>query len=164
LTGEPIVAPIVDIADGPVDARAAGAIVLFDLAFEMPLARLQRLTEYRYDPAGMLRRPAVRDARKRRHGLAATNLLFATAIELFGDDGIPTDAAYVLAAGVPTVSLISGPLYLYDDVDTLDKIDVEQLAPVARSFADLIDAADTARPAWIGLIPRPLRRLLRSRC
>jgi hypothetical protein len=65
-----------------------------------------------------------------------------------------------MALGVPTVSLICGPLYLYDDEDTLDKIDVDQLGPVAQFFAALVEAADRSRPNWIGLIPRPLRRLL----
>lgn len=56
--------------------------------------------------------------------------------------GIPTDASFVLQAGVPTISLIAGPLYMYDDADTIDKIDQTQLRPVAVFFADMIDALE----------------------
>ncbi|MBM7520034.1 M28 family peptidase [Nocardioides nitrophenolicus] len=95
----------------------------------------------------------------RRHGLGATSMLNASLLE-FTLDGIPTDASFTLTAGVPTISLVSGPLYLYDDADTVDKVDVDQLVPVANAFAELMAAAD-ARPAErLGLIPRRVRRLL----
>ncbi len=95
----------------------------------------------------------------RRHGLGATSLLNASLLE-FTLDGMPTDASFTFAAGVPTISLVSGPLYLYDDADTLDKIDVDQLVPVANAFADLMVAADARPPGRLGLIPRRLRRHL----
>lgn len=56
--------------------------------------------------------------------------------------GIPTDASFVLQAGVPTISLIAGPLYMYDEADTIDKIDQTQLRPVAEFFADMLDAIE----------------------
>ncbi|WP_436700305.1 M28 family peptidase [Nocardioides sp. BYT-33-1] len=95
----------------------------------------------------------------RRHGLGATSMLNAGLLE-FTLDGIPTDASFTFTAGVPTISLVSGPLYLYDDADTLDKIDVDQLVPVANAFAELMAAADVRAPGRLGLIPRPVRRLL----
>lgn len=98
----------------------------------------------------------------RAHEMAGTALLFGTPFE-FTEEGIPTDAAYVMSAGIPTLSLIAGPLYLYDDQDTLDKVDRDQLARVAGFFADVIDRVDSASPEWIGLIPRPLRRILPRR-
>ncbi|MFI6523058.1 M28 family peptidase [Spirillospora sp. NPDC050679] len=52
---------------------------------------------------------------------------------------LPTDASLVYDAGVPTISFISGPLYLYDKADTLDKVHKSDLAPVAEAFADIID-------------------------
>jgi hypothetical protein len=58
------------------------------------------------------------------------------------DGNIPTDAAFASMTGIPTVSYISGPVYLYDDMDTLDKVDVGQLVPVAASFVDIIDRFD----------------------
>jgi hypothetical protein len=54
-------------------------------------------------------------------------------------DELPTDADFSYRAGVSVVSLISAPLYLYDECDTVDKVDREQLAPVAAAFADIID-------------------------
>ena len=74
--------------------------------------------------------------------------------------GIPTDASFTLLCGVPTVSLVSGPLYLYDDADTTEWVDADQLVPVAQFFIDVIDTADRARGDRIGLVPRPLRRRL----
>lgn len=58
------------------------------------------------------------------------------------DGNMPTDAAFAAITGIPTVSYISGPVYLYDDMDTLDKVDVDQLRPVAASFVDIIDRFD----------------------
>ena len=52
---------------------------------------------------------------------------------------LPTDADLVYEAGIPTISLISGPLYLYDRADTLDKVYKPDLAPVAKAFAEIID-------------------------
>ncbi|WP_353112998.1 M28 family peptidase [Microbacterium sp.] len=102
----------------------------------------------------------VRIARAiRRNALHSTTLMGAAPLEFFAG-GIPTDASFTLVAGVPTVSLISGPLYLYDDADTIDRIDVEQLAPVARFFADVIDDAERRRGSLLGTMPASLRRLL----
>ena len=49
-------------------------------------------------------------------------MLNATPFQLT-ETGIPTDASFVLLAGVPIVSLIAGPMYMYDDADTMDKVD-----------------------------------------
>ncbi|WP_024356287.1 M28 family peptidase [Leucobacter chironomi] len=95
----------------------------------------------------------------RRHRLVSTSLLGATALEASAN-GIPTDASFTFVSGVPTVSLVSGPLYLYDDADTIDRIDVAQLVPVARFFADVIDDAEQHRGSLLGMLPAPLRRRL----
>lgn len=94
----------------------------------------------------------------RRHGLHGTSLLGAGALEFFAG-GIPTDASFTLVAGVPTISLISGPLYLYDDADTVERIDRAQLVPVARFFADLIDDAERRNGRMLGTMPTALRNL-----
>jgi hypothetical protein len=67
--------------------------------------------------------------------------------------GIPTDA-FSCPAGVPTASLISGPLYLYDDADTLDKVDKDSLLPVNLMVSELVEAIDKTPTALIG-IPFP---------
>ncbi len=95
----------------------------------------------------------------REHHLVSTSLLGAAALEASAS-GIPTDASFTFVAGVPTISLVSGPLYLYDDTDTLERIDVDQLEPVARFFADVIDDADGRRSSLLGVLPSPVRRLL----
>ena len=95
----------------------------------------------------------------RRHDLVSTSLLGAAALEASAS-GIPTDASFTFVSGVPTVSLVSGPLYLYDDADTIDRIDTAQLAPVARFFADVVDDADARRATRLGLLPGGLRRRL----
>ena len=95
----------------------------------------------------------------KRFGLGSTNLLNASFLE-WGRLGIPTDASFVLLSGVPVVSLISGPLYLYDDADDMAMVDVDQLLPVAQYFADLVDRVDAVPGARIGLLPRRIRRLL----
>ncbi|WP_251442997.1 hypothetical protein [Microbacterium sp. USTB-Y] len=95
----------------------------------------------------------------RRHRMHATSILGAGLLEFFAS-GIPTDASFTFVSGVPTVSLISGPLYLYDDADTIDRIDVAQLEPVARFFADVVEDADRHRGALLGTMPAGLRRLL----
>ena len=44
--------------------------------------------------------------------------------------------------GIPTASFISGPIYMYDEADTIDMIDEPQLQPVASAFVDIIDRFD----------------------
>ena len=56
---------------------------------------------------------------------------------VFGGAGIPTDASGAYALGVPVVSLISGPVYLYDKQDTPDKVFKPHLRPVAKAFAQI---------------------------
>jgi hypothetical protein len=86
-----------------------------------------------------------------KHDLRRMALLDAT--PMCGTVGIPTDA-FSCYAGVPTASLISGPNYLYDEADTLDKVDKDQLVPVAQFFAELIEAMDATPSALIG-VPLP---------
>ncbi|MFC9490791.1 M28 family peptidase, partial [Streptomyces hydrogenans] len=81
---------------------------------------------------------AVIDNAVAAHDLQRTVRLSAdTLVPMIGE--LPTDADLVYEAGVPTVSLISGPLYLYDKADTLDKVHKPDLEPVARAFVDIIN-------------------------
>ncbi|MGI5328736.1 M28 family peptidase [Actinomadura nitritigenes] len=76
------------------------------------------------------------------HDLQRTVRLPAdTLVPLLGE--LPTDADFVYEAGVPTISFISGPVYLYDKADTLDKVYKADLVPVAEAFADIIDHLST---------------------
>ncbi len=69
-----------------------------------------------------------------RHGLVRSLIVPA---DLFGDDP-PCDATMVFQAGVPIISLISGPIYLYDNIDTTDKIAKEDLRPTVETFSDIV--------------------------
>ncbi|WP_353253971.1 M28 family peptidase [Salinisphaera sp. PC39] len=64
---------------------------------------------------------------------------------------MPTDAGFICAAGVPTASLISGPIYLYDIADTLDKVAREDLVPMTEAFIGLIEAIDETPTELIGV-------------
>ncbi len=58
-------------------------------------------------------------------------------------EGVPTDLWVPNAiAGVPIVSLISAPVYLYDKMDTLDKVAVDELNPSVRLMASLVEQID----------------------
>ncbi|MCA1192870.1 M28 family metallopeptidase [Saccharopolyspora sp. 6V] len=50
---------------------------------------------------------------------------------------MPTDADFHYQAGIPVISFISAPIYLYDECDTLDKVDRDQLRPITGMFAEL---------------------------
>jgi hypothetical protein len=50
----------------------------------------------------------------------------------------PTDGAQLHPAGVPIVQLLGAPWYLFDEVDTLDKVDVDALVPLTDATAELI--------------------------
>lgn len=67
------------------------------------------------------------------HQLIRT-LLFPTGTPL----GVPTDAGPFSRAGYPVVSLISGPTWLFDDDDTLERVARDQLEPLARMYVDFI--------------------------
>jgi hypothetical protein len=69
-----------------------------------------------------------------RHGLDRTAILPAT---LLGDE-VPSDADIFYQEGVPIISLVSGPIYLYDDIDTVDMVAKDELRPTAEAFADII--------------------------
>ena len=86
---------------------------------------------------------AIVDHDLRRTSVLAMNSLCSTV-------GIPTDASFMCLNGLPTASLIAGPLYLYDAADTLDKVDRSQLVPVTEAFIDIIDVIDETPANRIG--------------
>ncbi len=50
----------------------------------------------------------------------------------------PTDAEQLWEDGISMLSLISGPIYLYDNQDTADKIAKGELRPTAETFSDIV--------------------------
>lgn len=93
----------------------------------------------------------------RRHGLTRTAVLNASVLQPVG---IPTDSSGWVLLGIPTASLISGPMYLYDAADTVDKVLKDELHEVAAAFAELIDAMDRTPSDQLGLLPPPVAELL----
>ncbi len=69
-----------------------------------------------------------------RHGLDRSIVFGAT---LLGED-VFTDANDFYQQGIALVSLISVPIYLYDTVDTLDKIDTDALVPTVETLSDIL--------------------------
>jgi hypothetical protein len=75
----------------------------------------------------------------------------------------PCDSAPFFTAGIPSACHISGPLYLFDPHDTIDKVRTVDLVPVARFFANAIRQVDTVPAAELaegmkrprGLPPAP---------
>ena len=52
----------------------------------------------------------------------------------------PTDGSGFFRAGVPAVSFLSAPFYLFDSIDTLDKIDRDNLVQLTRAAIRIIDS------------------------
>lgn len=56
--------------------------------------------------------------------------------------GIPADSSNFLRAGLPVMAFVGAPLYLYDDIDTVDKVPADELGRVTRAFAEAIHRLD----------------------
>lgn len=61
-------------------------------------------------------------------------LVFPTGTPL----GVPTDAGEFSRAGYPVASMIAGPVWLFDNDDTLERVAVEELAPLSAIYIDFI--------------------------
>ena len=61
---------------------------------------------------------------------------------LFGPEP-PCDSAPFFTAGIPSVCHISGPLYLFDPHDMIDKVRTEDLPKVAQMFSQCIESIDS---------------------
>lgn len=88
-----------------------------------------------------------------KNDLRATAVLNAAPLQPVG---IPTDASFALLAGIPVVSLIAGPAYMYDEADTIDKVDAERMRPMTTAYAQIINAIDGTPSDLIGLLPAPI--------
>ncbi|HIE16624.1 MAG TPA: hypothetical protein EYP71_00315 [Dehalococcoidia bacterium] len=64
-----------------------------------------------------------------------STLLFPTVTPL----GVPTDAGPFSRHGFPVVSYISGPVYLFDAADTLERVARDQLVPLVKLYIDFIE-------------------------
>ena len=67
----------------------------------------------------------------------------------------PTDGAFYHSEGVPIVQFLEAPFYLFDEMDTMDKIDREHLVPITRAVIRIIDSTRgvSASAMRAGLVP-----------
>ena len=61
----------------------------------------------------------------------------------------PTDGAGYHVAGVPVVNLLAAPFYLFDKMDTLDKIDRAHLVPLTRATIRIIQSVRSETAAGL---------------
>ena len=71
----------------------------------------------------------------------------------------PCDSAPFFTAGIPSACHISGPLYLFDPHDTVDKVRPVDLIPVKNFFANVIRRLDAIPAAELSAGMKRLRGL-----
>lgn len=74
---------------------------------------------------------ALRDEQLDRSMLAAP--------DAFGEQP-PTDGAFYHSEGVPIVNFLAAPFYLFDAMDTIDKVDVACLEPLTRAVIQIVES------------------------
>ena len=52
----------------------------------------------------------------------------------------PTDGAFYHLAGVPVMNFLTAPFYLFDEMDTLDKVDRDNLESLTRATIRIVDS------------------------
>lgn len=57
-----------------------------------------------------------------------------------GRDSPPTDGSFYHLEGIPFISFLTAPPYLFDPADTLDKIHQESYEPITRAVIRMIDS------------------------
>jgi hypothetical protein len=72
----------------------------------------------------------------------------------------PTDGSGFNAIGVPQVSFLAAPFYLFDSIDTLDKVDRDNLAALTRATVRIVESsrgqsAKSMRDAVVKPTPQP---------
>ena len=56
----------------------------------------------------------------------------------FTSDDVCSDAYDFNAAGIPVVSMLSAPMYLFHDSDNIDKVHRESLVKIMKMYAYMI--------------------------
>ena len=76
--------------------------------------------------------------------------------DAFGDQP-PTDGAFYHSEGVPIVNFLAAPFYLFDAMDTLDKVDRANLVPLTRATIRIVDSTRGVSAAAMraGVVPPP---------
>jgi len=86
-------------------------------------------------------------------GLERTFAVSTSLVEWVVGGGIPADPDDFFRAGLPVIALVGGPLYLYDDADTLDKVAKQNLNRVARAFVQVVEQVSALPSANFKRLP-----------
>ncbi len=55
---------------------------------------------------------------------------------------VPTDGAPFYWANLPIISYASAPVYIYNPIDTIDKLAIEEFEPLTKAFIDIVQSVD----------------------
>ena len=82
-----------------------------------------------------------------------------------GRDRPPTDAGPYPIAGIPFISFLTAPPYLFDNGDTLDKIHQESYEPITRAVIRIVNAlkGQTAKGLRDQILTKRERRRIRRK-
>jgi len=65
---------------------------------------------------------------------------------------VATDGRPFHDANLPVISLASAPFYIYNPIDTIDKLALEQFEPLTKAFIDIIQSLDKISRKELGKI------------
>jgi len=82
-----------------------------------------------------------------------------------GTDGPPTDGHSYQPAGIPFISFLTAPPYLFDSEDTMDKIHEESFVPLTRAVIRIINSlkGHTAKELRDQVLTKRERRRIRKK-
>ncbi|WP_395846177.1 M28 family peptidase [Cystobacter fuscus] len=131
------------IVRGGIDVVAN--VTVEHVAREMVVKNGQQVMTGQVDPRLFLTSPSLLDLMSEKVKKHDFRRSVVVSTELFtADSGLPTDVGTIHRhLHFPVISILSAPAYLYDAVDTLDKVAQDQLQPTAILAADLLDSLDT---------------------
>ena len=65
--------------------------------------------------------------------------------------GVPTDGRPFFDENLPVISIASAPFYIYNPIDTIEKLAVEEFEPLTKAFIDIIQSLDKTSREEMGL-------------
>ena len=65
--------------------------------------------------------------------------------------GVPTDGRPFFDENLPVISIASAPFYIYNPIDTIDKLALEEFEPLTKAFIDIIQSLDKVSRKELGL-------------
>jgi len=65
--------------------------------------------------------------------------------------GVPTDGRPFFDENLPVISIASAPFYIYNPIDTIEKLAIEEFEPLTKAFIDIIQTLDKTSREDMGL-------------